>query len=205
MSDQFFDDEDDLAREQEQAAKQPARPAAAQGSGKKPELDAAEMKAAAARHGCKPPSFGMAVGIAAVALLLGICIGYFFAMNVVSRTGSVAIDGTSTMGTASTSTTSTSATTSGSSDAATASDSSDEEASTALPEGHPDLSQFYNADGSLDEEAIAEWKAARAAETSSSDDADSTEDVADGTQATSSSSDAPADASSDADTKSETK
>lgn len=177
MSDQFFDDEDDLAREQQEAsARQTAEPSRARESDKQPVADAAATKGVPARPGRKPPTFGMAVAIAVVALLLGVCIGYFFAMSVVSRTGGVAVEGTSAMGSAS-QTTSAASTTSESTASDASGDASDssETTSAELPEGHPDLSQFYNADGTLNEEAIAQWKAARASETSSSDDADSTE------------------------------
>lgn len=147
MSDQFFDDEDDLASgaAEASAAKEepPARSKPARAKGPAPEP---------AKPARKPPSTAMAVGIAVVALFLGICIGYFFAMSVVSRTGGV-VDGLTSASSTSVSTES------ASSDASSVSEAASE---VELPSNHPDISQFMNEDGSINQEAIDEYKAQRA-------------------------------------------
>lgn len=150
FQDQFFEDEEELARAQAEEAPR-TRPSAPS--------DQNGVSAAAPQGGTrKPPSFGMVVAIALVALVLGFGLGYFAAMSVVDKE-SPTTDGSivSSMGSSSSSE---------SNDALSSVDASE-----GMPEGHPDLSQFMNADGSVNEEALEEYRAERAAE-SGEDEAD---------------------------------
>lgn len=101
---------------------------------------------APARGGIKPPTFGMAAAAAAVALLLGVAIGYVAGMYVGANAGGRAgeVAGTATV--------------------ATTTDAAGSSTDGELPSGHPDLSQFMNADGTVNEEALAAYKEQRASE-----------------------------------------
>ncbi len=87
----------------------------------------------------KPPSFGLVVAIALVALLLGVGIGYFAAMAVVDRSNGNVPDGSPAV------------------------QSSGEEGE-ALPSGHPDIASMMNPDGTVDQEALEAYKASRASQ-----------------------------------------
>lgn len=126
-NDPFFEDEEDVARAQATVTPQVSK-------------SAPVASAAAPKDARKPPSFGWVVAIAVVALLLGVGIGYFWAMAVVDHGPSS--DG-STVALAPTSDT-------------------DGEA-TGMPEGHPDIASMMNADGTPNEEALAAYRAERAA------------------------------------------
>lgn len=137
-TDQFFEEEEELARKQADAGTAKGQPKQAEKTTKTPAAQAS------AKGGAKPPSFAMVVVIALVALLVGVCIGYFFAMLVVDRTD------------ASVSTTSTSqvvATTSGDASSTLADMESE------MPEGHPDITSMMNADGTVNQEAVDAYKA----------------------------------------------
>lgn len=164
--DQFFEEEESLARQQAgagaragragaDARREPARtPARGSGSPASP---------APAPSKRRPPSFALVVAIAAVALILGICVGYFIAMAVVDHS--------------STSNQVVQTTQSGSSASTGAEDES------GMPEGHPDISSMLNADGSVNEEAVEAYKAERAseqAEEGAGGDADASSADADG-------------------------
>lgn len=164
--DQFFEEEESLARQQAgagaragragaDARREPARtPARGSGSPASP---------APAPSRRRPPSFALVVAIAAVALILGICVGYFIAMAVVDHS--------------STSNQVVQTTQSGSSASTGAEDES------GMPEGHPDISSMLNADGSVNEEAVEAYKAERAseqAEEGAGGDADASSADADG-------------------------
>ena len=170
--DQFFEEEESLARQQAgtgaragragaDARREPVR-TAARGSG-------SPTSSAPAPSKRRPPSFALVVAIAAVSLILGICVGYFIAMAVVDHS--------------STSNQVVQTTQSGSSASTGAEDES------GMPEGHPDISSMLNADGSVNEEAVEAYKAERAteqaeegdgedAEASSADAGDASEDEA---------------------------
>lgn len=137
-NDPFFEDEEDLARAQATPSQKSAKAAPA---------------AKAAPSGPKPPSFALVVGIAVVALLLGIAIGYFFAMSVVDRSHSTSTQPTATS----------------SSSLLTADEG---EADAAMPEGHPDIASMMNPDGSVNEEAVEAFKAQRAADQEGQEDQD---------------------------------
>ena len=170
-TDQFFEDEEDLAREQSAAGGKdrkgrPApdasgKPAAGGKPAGKARAATPATPAAGGKGGAKPPTFGMVVAIAAVALVLGVCIGYFFAMSVVDKTRSAGTAATTTAATTSAST----------------SDSTDDTGS--LPSGHPDLSTLMNADGTVNEEALAEYRAKRAAEEAATEGASESAETAD--------------------------
>ena len=93
--------------------------------------------------------------IAVVALLLGVCIGYFAAMMAVG--GAVDVEHSSTS-------TTTVVTTTGEGDASAASTDA-----LGMPSDHPDISSMINPDGTVNEEALAAYKAQRAAEQGSQD------------------------------------
>jgi len=135
MSNQFFEDEEELARA-EAAAQRAPKPKA------KPAPKPAQAPAQAS--GAQPPSFALVGAIAVVALLLGVCIGYFVAMAVVDRSPDDAAPAGTTQ----------QAVVSGA-DAADAS---------GMPSDHPDISSMINPDGTVNEEALAAYKAQRAAE-----------------------------------------
>ena len=139
-TDPFFEDEEDLARSQA------ARPSASASAAKKPPKTTASPASAVSAK--KPPSFALVVAIAVVALLLGVGIGYFWAMAVVDRSGTAQVQ-TTTSPTISTGA------------------SSDEE---GMPEGHPDISAMMNPDGSINEDAVEAFKAQRAASQQEQDD-----------------------------------
>jgi hypothetical protein len=148
--DQFFEEEADVARAQEA----PRAPKAGKAA-KEPEPAAR----AAARGGArKPPSFALVVAIAAVALLLGVCVGYFMAMAVVSTS------------------TNTTAVSEAASD-----DGDDALADATMPADHPDLSQFMGEDGEPDMDKVAAWRAENG--TDEADEADDEGDDAAGTDA----------------------
>ena len=157
MSDQFFEDEDSLSGEAHVPA--PAKgkstsASAARGKGASPHASAARAKAGSTAPHAKaipaqtgmrrPPSFFMVVVITIVALVLGFCLGYFTALNTWSS--KLEADHATTAGT-------TQGAAAGTDGAATI----NEEA--GLPEGHPDLASLMNADGSIDEEKLAAYKA----------------------------------------------
>ncbi len=106
-----------------------------EGGTKKP---APQVKRTQRKGDGKPPSFGLVVAIAFVALLLGIGIGYFAAMAVVDRSG-------------------------GAADGSPAVQSSGAEGE-ALPSGHPDIASMINPDGTVDQEALEAYKASRASQ-----------------------------------------
>lgn len=135
-SNQFFEEEEGLARRQGVAPAIGARL-----SKSKSAVQAA--KKASGQSGSKPPSFALVVAIAIVALLLGMGIGYFIAMATVGSvsTASYTVDATSQ---------------------ALSTDDKGE----SLPSGHPDISSMMNADGSVNEEALEAYKASKAAEDS---------------------------------------
>lgn len=170
--DQFFEEEESLARQQAGAGAQAgrlraaARPESARTPAGRSGSPASSAPAPSKR---RPPSFALVVAIAAVALILGICVGYFIAMAVVDHS--------------STSNQVVQTTQSGSSASTGAEDES------GMPEGHPDISSMLNADGSVNEEAVEAYKAERAteqaeegdgedAEASSADAGDASEDEA---------------------------
>ncbi len=80
-SDQFFEEEEDLARQQASPVKD---------GGKAKSKVKAQVQTQKTATGHKPPSFALAVLIAVVALLLGVGIGYFAAMAVVDRSDGAA-------------------------------------------------------------------------------------------------------------------
>ena len=141
QTDDFFEEEADLARDQVVSAGTGKNAA----SGKARKTPAAPS-ASPARSAAKPPSFMNVVLIALAALILGIGIGYFIAMTVVDRTSSSNSASVSapavTMGT----------------------ESQDIPETGEMPSGHPDISSMMNPDGSINEEAVAQYKAERAAE-----------------------------------------
>ena len=141
-SDPFFEEEEELARSQASSAKASKGSKGASASGK-----AAPKGGPVKTGGRKPPSFGLAVAIAVVALLLGVGIGYFAAMAVVDRS-----DGANPSAA-----TVPAATTAG-----------EEAESGELPSGHPDIASMMNPDGTVNEEAVEAFKASRAAQDSSS-------------------------------------
>jgi hypothetical protein len=156
-NDPFFDDEEELAQAEVAAAAEKPAPAKAEKAAKTADAEKPEP----AGKVRKPPSFALVVAIAAVALLLGVCIGYFMAMAVVSS--------------------STSATTASTTTVATASDDDDADDETGLPAGHLDLTQFESVDenGSsyYDMDKVAAWRAEHEA------DADDDAEAADGDDA----------------------
>lgn len=143
--DPFFEEEAELARAQAQACSAKSK--------KQPAVRAQPPAGATAR---KPPSFAMVVAIAAVALVLGVCIGYFIAMSVVDRTSSDTgqVSSSSSGQVAQTART----------DSSGADDAS-------MPEGHPDIASMLNSDGTVNQEAVEEYKARAAA--ASADDGQS--------------------------------
>lgn len=158
MSDQFFEDEESLTGETSAPASTKAAGRAKAASPRR----ASASPVPAQRGTRRPPSFFMVVVITVVALILGFALGYFTALNTWSS--KLEADHAVTAGTTQAA--------SGSA-AADAGTSVNEEA--GLPEGHPDLASLMNADGSIDEEKLAAYKAqleaARAA--SNGGDADS--------------------------------
>lgn len=149
MSDQFFEDEESLSTKAPASA--PARGKAAKGG----QASRGKASTASARTGAasapaqtgtrRPPSFFMVVVIAIVAIVLGFALGYFTALNTWSS--KLEADHAATSG----------ATRTASDSSADGSSTVNEEA--GLPEGHPDLASLMNADGSIDEEKLAAYKA----------------------------------------------
>lgn len=138
--DQFFEEEEELARKD-------ARPAGASKAcpAQQPAKGAAPRSAAPA-NAPKPPSFAQVVAIAAVALLLGIGIGYFAAMAVVDRTATDAAPQAQQAVVA-------------------ADDSVGGTISEAeMPAGHPDIASLMNPDGTVNQEAVDAYKAQLAAD-----------------------------------------
>ena len=156
MNDQFFEEEEELARAEaaEKAVAKRAPKAAAQAAGN-PAVKRAPKAAQPAAGGPNPPSFARVCVIAAVALLLGVCIGYFAAMMAVGGTVDAEHSTTSTT---------TVVTTTGEGDASAASTDA-----SGMPSDHPDITSMINADGTVNEEALAAYKAQRAAEQGSQD------------------------------------
>lgn len=150
--DQFFEEEEELARKDARPAvgatkaKRAAAPTSASGRS-----GGAPTGKAAAPSDHRPPSFALVVAIALVALLLGICIGYFFAMSVVG--------GGSTAGDASAA--SQQSVVAASSDASSMAVSTGDSAE--MPAGHPDISSMMNEDGTVNQEAVDAYKAQLAA------------------------------------------
>lgn len=112
----------------------------------------------------RPPSFGRVVVITVVALALGFALGYFFALAQVSASID-SLYGQLQGGSSSTSSTSSTSTLSSSSSEGSVSVNE----SAGLPSGHPDLSSMINDDGSVNEEALAAYKAQMAAASSAQD------------------------------------
>ncbi len=166
-SDQFFEEEDELLAEQAQRpqAKTQQRPSGATPSGRPAPRGSAQQ--GTPRRGRKPPSFAMAVAIAVVALILGFALGYFVALNTMGER--IANDYGEMLEYASSGSSTTSQSSAGTTDA---SDEGSLNEQTGLPEGHPDLSQFINEDGTYNEEAIEAYREQMAAaQASSSSDA----------------------------------
>ena len=132
--DQFFEEEE--AQLAQPAKARPAKAATAQ----KPSPKASAFTTT---KPTRPPSFALVVAIAAVALLLGFSIGYFVALSTAGQRPSSSA-GIEPIASAPSS--------------ATQADGTDTAQST-LPSGHPDLSSFYNDDGSINEEALAAYRA----------------------------------------------
>ena len=135
-SDQFFEEEGDLAQRR-------ASQALESGNAKTKSKAQVQTKGQKDAGTTKPPTPGLVVAIAVVALLLGMGIGYFVAMAVVDRPVP---------------------------DAAVvpaASQTAQEEGS--LPSGHPDIASMMNPDGSVNQEAVDAFKASRAAQDSNED------------------------------------
>ena len=141
-TDQFFEDEESLTGKASASAASP-RPA------KKAHPSASTAPVQAGKK--RPPSFLMVVVIALVAPRQGVARGVFKARHtwsskleadhaVTAAQTSASSDGTSSDGTSSDGTSTV-----------------NEEA--GLPEGHPDLASLMNADGTLNEEKLAEYKA----------------------------------------------
>lgn len=141
QTDDFFEEEADLARDQIGSAK-PAKTDAPVKAQSRP----VAAPSSPALSTAKPPSFLNVVLIAVAALVLGIGIGYFIAMTVVDRTSS---------GDASTAATSS---------VVAEGQSQDIPDVGEMPSDHPDISSMMNPDGSINEEAVAQYKAERAAE-----------------------------------------
>ena len=136
-TDQFFEDEESLT------GKAPARAASPPPTKKAhPSATAAPVQAGKKR----PPSFFMVVIIAIVALILGFALGYFTVLN----TWSSKLEADHAV---------TAAQASASSDGASSDGTSTVNEEAGLPEGHPDLASLMNADGTLNEEKLAEYKA----------------------------------------------
>lgn len=155
-SNSFFDDEEDIASPQ-RAAHDPAAKPAGKGRGgaaRRGQAPAtkttagaqADAKAGGARKpagqgGAKVrrPSFAVVVAIAVVAIVLGFALGYFVALAQVSSEIAALYagdtSGTSLVG---------------------ASAGVDVNSEADLPSGHPDLSGTINADGSINESALAD-------------------------------------------------
>lgn len=126
MSDQFFIDED----EPQTAAGGPARAKE-------------RAKVPSSAGGIKPPTFGMAVAIALVSLVLGLALGYFVGMYVASNSSAVQ---------------------SGASAHTQSAGATNVSGDTALPSNHPDLTQFTNPDGTVNQEALDQYLAERGQE-----------------------------------------
>jgi hypothetical protein len=136
-----------------------AEPAARHAHGPKGDAPSTGRDASGRR---RPPSFGRVVVIAVVALALGFALGYFFALAQVSASidslyGQLQSGSSSTSSSSSTSAPSTSSSSEGSVSV---------NESAGLPSGHPDLSSMINDDGSVNEEALAAYKAQMAAASS---------------------------------------
>ncbi len=159
-SNSFFDDEEDIASPQRAAHDPAAKPAGkgrggAARRGQAPATKPATKTTAGAQAGTKTagarkpagqggakvrrPSFAVVVAIAVVAIILGFALGYFVALAQVSSEIAALYagdtSGTSLVG---------------------ASAGVDVNSEADLPSGHPDLSGTINADGSINESALAD-------------------------------------------------
>lgn len=137
-SNQFFEEEEELARRQDVAPATGVRSPKSKGA-------TPTAKKTSSHSGSKPPSFALVVAMVIVALLLGIGIGYFIAMATVGSVSTVSHTVDTTAQTV----------------------SADGEGE-SLPSGHPDISSMMNADGSVNEEALEAYKAGKAAGSSES-------------------------------------
>lgn len=160
-SDQFFEEEGAQPQRQE-------NPQAPVPSQREPKRDGREGKApvqpqrrpaktpaptkGGASAGRRPPSFKLVVGIVVVAVALGFCLGYVAALGVVSNRITQLYTEYEQMGE--------SAQDEAASSAATDTGQADLNEEIGLPSGHPDLSQFTNADGSINSAAIDAYIAA---------------------------------------------
>lgn len=154
-NDQFFEEEEDLARSQAQASARADR-GRSDGRPRSGKLAARGTGASAPSSPVvskrRPPSFALVVAIAVVALVVGVCVGYFIAMAVVDRS----MVSNQVVQTAQT-------------DTATSTDAGEE---SGMPDGHPDISSMLNPDGTVNEEAVEAYKAEHAAsQTEEGDDA----------------------------------
>lgn len=167
-SDQFFEDEESLTGEEPApGASRAAGKAGGAGSpGGTRRSGGSVQGAGSSGTGTatrRPPSFLMVVAIAVVALILGFALGYFTALNTWSSKLEQDVGG--------------SATTRASTSSGNSSTVNEE---TGLPEGHPDLASLMNADGTINEEKLAEYKAQLSASKDASAAVDASASAQDG-------------------------
>lgn len=159
--DQFFEEEDALEQRAHEAAQAPKGKAARTQARPAPQQ---APKVPAAKGARKPPSIGMVIAIAIVAVVLGYALGYFMCL----RSTSVTLVNEMSQYTGDSYHSASDGTAAGSAaaDAETGSTGgvNDE---LGLPSGHPDLASLMNADGTLNEEAVAAYKAQLAASSAS--------------------------------------
>ncbi|MBR2834140.1 MAG: hypothetical protein IKE43_00295 [Coriobacteriales bacterium] len=152
LNDGFFDDEEERALEGAKKAqdKKPVKQKArTQAKTQKQEVVQAAPQ--------QPLPMRSVLLIAAAALICGICIGYAIAMGVVGTQKTAA--NTTTVSSSNKTTESTTLV----AELPESYGTSGSETSGTLPEGHPDLSMFYNEDGTLNQELVDEYMAAHSA------------------------------------------